>query len=419
MSMSCLDYRVTRRAMLGASTATVLGLQVKHLLAYGGTSHKPTADHVIFFWCGGGMTHIDTWDPKPGRPTQGDFSPIATSVPGLQISEIFPRLSTQMHHAALVRSIAGTQGAHARATYNLQTSYLPSGNLRHPGIGSAVVHELPRMGDLPAYISISGRAPKAGYLGQKCEAYFVPSPGEPDPYLSFPEDIVQTRGDRRLDILSRFNRRFSNSNPDPRLANTESSIEDAVKLMRSPALQAFELERVPAAVRERYGDTAFGRGCLVAKQLVETGVRFVQVNRGGFDTHSNNFEAMQNHGGVMDPALASLVEDLAASGLLERTLIMMVGEFGRTPRVNDNAGRDHWPNVFSCFMAGGGLAGGAVVGSSDKDGAEPHDRPVPVSDLHATLCHSLGIDPDKEVMTPLERPVKLVDNGAPIKELFV
>jgi hypothetical protein len=404
--------------MLGATGATILGMQVRHLLAYAGTAGEQKAEHVILFWNGGGMSHIDTWDPKPGRPTQGEFEPIDTSVPGVQISEIFPMLSQQMHHCALVRSIAGTQGAHGQATYNLQTSYTQTPNIRHPGIGSVVVHEKQKVGDLPAYVTISGQAPKATYLGQRCEAYYVGQPGEQDPYLSFPEGITQTRGDKRLEILSRYNRQFATGKNAAPLAATETAIGDAVKLMRSPALEAFELDTVPTTTLNRYGDTTFGRGALLAKRLIETGVRFVQVNRGGFDTHTNNFTAMRGHGTAMDPALASLVEDLAESGMLKKTLIVMLSEFGRTPRINPDAGRDHWPNVFSCFLAGGGIKGGQVVGTSDVDGMQPDQRPVPVADLHATICHALGIDPNKEVLTPLQRPMKLVDNGQPVQELF-
>lgn len=419
--MHCREYTISRRAMLGATAAGVsfLGLPLQHLLALEGTAHAPKAEHVILFWNGGGMSHIDTWDPKPGRPTQGEFQAIKTSVPDVQISEIFPQLAKQMHHCSLIRSIAGTQGAHGRATYNLQTSYNQSGNLTHPGFGSVVVHEKEKVGDLPPYVSISGRAPRASYLGQSCEAYFVGGPGEKDPYLSFPADITNERGNARLERLTKFNNRFAKGNRNESLEATQTSIEDAVRLMRSPALKAFELDKVPTTTLNRYGDTAFGRGALVAKQLVETGVRFVQVNRGGFDTHSNNFEAMRNHGDVMDPALASLVEDLAESGMLEKTLVVMLSEFGRTPRINMNAGRDHYPAVFSCFVAGGGTKGGQVIGASDENGEQPYERPVQVADLHATFCHALGIDPEKEVMTPLARPMKLVDGGSAVSELFV
>tara|TARA_B100000676_G_C18073133_1_gene845738 strand:+ start:398 stop:1630 length:1233 start_codon:yes stop_codon:yes gene_type:complete len=409
---------MTRRAMIGATGATVLGLSVRDLIAYAGSSHAPTAEHVILFWNGGGMSHVDTWDPKPGRPVQGDLEPINTTVPGIQISEIFPQVAQQMEHAALIRSIAGTQGDHGRATYNLQTSYLPGPNLRHPGFGSVVAHELDQKGDLPTYVSISGQAPRAGYLGQKCEAYYVSAPGDKDPYLAFPEGIAEVRGNRRLEVLEKYNKKFASKNDDPRLSATQTSIDDAVRLMRSPALEAFELQKVPSETLDRYGDTAFGRGALLARRLVENGVRFVQVNRGGFDTHSNNFPAMQAHGDVMDPALASLIQDLKDRGMLDKTLIMMVSEFGRTPRINDNAGRDHWAAVFSCFMAGGGIKGGQVIGSSDEDAMRPQDRPVEVADLHATLCHALGINHEKEVMTPLQRPMKLVDGGSPVMELF-
>ena len=404
--------------MLGATGATLLGWQVRDLLAFAGNSHAPTAEHVILFWNGGGMTHIDTWDPKPGRPTAGEFKPIKTSVAGMEISEIFPELAKQMHHCSLIRSIAGTNGDHGRATYQLQTSYNASSNLLHPGLGSVVVHERNQLGDLPAYISISGQAPRAGYMGQKCEAYFVAEPGEQDPYLAFPSGIAEVRGNKRLDVLAKFNQQFSDNQKNAKLDATQTSINDAVKLMRSPALEAFDLNKVPTTTLNKYGDTPFGRGCILAKRLVETGVRFVQVNRGGFDTHTMNFPAMTGHGQVMDPALASLVSDLAESGMLKKTLIIMLSEFGRTPKINDDAGRDHWASVFSCFMAGGGIKGGQVIGSSDEDGYQPKDRPVQVSDIHATVCHALGIDPNKEVMTPLQRPMKLVDKGTLVKELF-
>ena len=414
----CQGYRTSRRSMLGATGATLFGLQLFDLLAHAGESKETKAEHVIFFWNGGGMSHIDTWDPKPGRPTGGDFKPISTSVPGLQISEIFPQLAQQMHHCALVRSIAGTQADHGQGTYNLQTSYQQTPNIVHPGFGSVVAHEKRKVGDLPAFVSISGRAPRASYLGQACEAYFVGAPGEKDPYLAFPEGITNVRGNQRLEVLTRFNNRFSDKAPGESAASMKTAIDDAVTLMRSPALEAFELDKVPTTMLNRYGDNTFGRGVLLAKQLVETGVRFVQVNRGGFDTHTANFPAMRAHGEVMDPALACLVEDLAASGLLQKTLIVMLSEFGRTPEVNEDAGRDHWSEVFSCFVAGGGISGGKVIGSSDEDGYSPKDNPVKVADLHATFCHSLGIDPNKEVMTPLQRPMKLVDNGSPVPEMF-
>ncbi|HEY1065061.1 MAG TPA: DUF1501 domain-containing protein [Pirellulales bacterium] len=417
-SKSCLGYRMNRRALLGASSAALLGMQVRDLMAFAGQDHAASAEHVILFWLGGGMSHLDTWDPKPGRPTQGDLNPIATSVSGIQISEIFPELAKQMEHVALIRSIAGTQADHGRASYQLQTSFQQTSNLRHPGLGSVVVHEKPQIGDLPAYVTISGQAPRAAYLGQQCEAYFVGSPGERDPYLAFPSGIGDVRGNKRLDVLAKMNAKYASVAKNPALDATRTSIDDAVTLMRSPALEAFELDRVSTTTLNKYGDNEFGRGCLLAKRLVEKGVRFVQVNRGGYDVHSDAFPAMRNHGAVMDPGLAALIGDLAENGMLKKTMILVLSEFGRTPRINEDAGRDHHAAVFSCLFAGGGVKGGQVIGSSNEDGYLPADRPVQVADIHASVCHGLGINPNKEVMTQLQRPMKLVDNGKPVSELF-
>jgi hypothetical protein len=417
-SNACPGYRMSRRAFAGATAGLFLGMNVRTLLARSGEDHKSSAEHVILFWNGGGMTHIDTFDPKPGRETAGEFEPIKTSVNGIVISEIFPLLAKQMKHIALIRSIAGQNGDHGRATYQLQTSYAQSANLQHPGVGSVVVSERKTLGDLPAYITIGGLAPKAGYLGQKCEAYFVGRPGEKDPYLAFPSGITEVRGNKRLDILQRINQKQADSIPSEESSGAQTALTDAVKLMRSPALEAFEVRKEKPEVLERYGDSEFGRSALLARRLVEKGVRFIQVNRGGFDVHSNAFPAMRDHGEVMDPALSALVEDLAQSGLLKKTLIVMLSEFGRTPKINTTMGRDHHPTVFSCMFAGGGVKGGQVIGSSDADGFAPKDRPVKVSHLHASICHALGIDPNKEVMTPLQRPMKLVDNGKPVDELF-
>ena len=410
---------MTRRRMLGLSSATLLGMPLAQMMARAGETKTATAEHVILFWNGGGMSHIDTWDPKPGRPVAGEFDPIDTSADGIQISSIFPAVAKQMKHAALIRSIAGTNGAHGRASYQLQTSYNQSANLIHPGIGSIVVHEKEKIGDLPDFITISGNARRAGYLGQRCEAYYVGRPGAKDPYLAFPAGITQVRGNNRLDILAKMNLRNTRQLDPTQVKSVDTATREAVNLMRSPALKSFELDKEDPKTIARYGDTDFGRGALLAKRLVETGVRFVQVNRGGFDTHNNNFPAMQAHGDVMDPALGSLIEDLAASGKLEKTMVIMLSEFGRTPRINNNAGRDHHASCFSCFMAGGGIKGGQVIGKSDEDAMQPADRPVNPNDLHATVCHALGIDHTKEVETPLGRPMRLVSEGAkPVMELF-
>jgi hypothetical protein len=418
---SCTDFSVSRRRFLQqfGGTAALLGMPVNNLLASLGSDHAPKAEAVILFWNGGGMSHIDSWDPKPGRPIAGEFTPIKTSADGIQISEIFPQTAKQMHHCSLIRSIAGTNGDHGRATYELQTSYPQNPALVHPGMGSFVVNETNRVGDLPAYISIGGMAPRAGYLGQRCEAYYIGLPGERDPYLAFPDGINQVQGQRRLEVLAKMNARAGGKMAANQFKEAEVALKDAVTLMKSPALSAFNLDKEDPKTLDRYGLTEFGRGALLARKLVESGVRFVQVNRGGFDNHMDVFPAMRNHGSVMDPAFSSLIEDLHASGRLEKTLVIMLSEFGRTPNINKDAGRDHHARVFSCIMAGGGIKGGQVIGSSDKDGMEPADRPVQVADLHASVCHALGINYERELTTPLGRPMKLVKEGAkPVGELF-
>ena len=415
---ACTDYLFTRRRMLQTFSATMLGMPISRLLAESAPG-KGHAEHVILFWNDGGMSHLDTWDPKPGRKTQGEFSPIKTSVPGMEISEIFPQLAKQMHNASLIRSIAGTNGDHGRAQYELQTGFNQTPNILHPGFGSVVVHEREPLGDLPAFVSISGQPARAGYLGQQCEAYYVGRPGEKDPYLAFPEGISHARGMQRLQILEKMNARLTGHLGATEMRASETALKDAVALMESPALKAFELEEESPQTIERYGNTEFGRGALLARRLVEKGVRFVQVNRGGFDNHGDIFNAMRGHGATMDPGIASLLSDLKSNGMLSKTLVVVLSEFGRTPRINDGGGRDHWARVFSALVAGGGTKGGTIIGASDADGMEPAERPVAVPDLHATLAHALGIDLQKEVITPQGRPMRLIRKEAtPILELF-
>lgn len=416
---ACNDYLTTRRRMIGLVGASMLGMPISRLLADIAVTRKATADHVILFWNNGGMSHLDTWDPKPGRKVQGEFNPIKTSVDGMEITELFPQLAKQMHHATLIRSIAGINGDHGRAQYELQTGFNQTPNLVHPGLGSIVVHEMEPLGELPAFVTISGQAAKAGYLGQRCEAYFVGRPGEQDPYLAFPEGIHHCRGMKRLEILAEMNARVSSETGAPEMIASEVALRDAVKLMESPALKAFELDEEKPETIERYGNNEYGRGALLARRLVEKGVRFVQINRGGFDNHGNIFPAMRAHGAIMDPAIASLIDDLRANGKLARTMVVVLSEFGRTPRINDNAGRDHHARVFSALLAGGGLKGGTIVGASDEDGMEPIERPVQVADIHATICHALGIDFTREVITPQGRPMRLVrKEAAPISEIL-
>lgn len=417
----CPSYYVSRRRFLQAAGmagfASVLGMPLRSLLAAAAQS-PAQADHMILLWMGGGMSHIDTFDPKPGRATGGEFKPVPTSVPGIDISEILPGIAGQMKHACLVRSVTGVEGDHERARYNVLTGYRQAPQLIHPGVGSVVAHEMEQEGDLPAFIAVGGRATSAGYLGQRCDAYYIGEPGRPDPYVQLPEGVTQVRAQRRLELLQRMNHGFASAVPHDDLEATSESYVAARRFMQSPALAAFNLQSEPESVRQSYGASDFGRGCLLARRLVESGVRFVQVSLGGFDTHEDNFNALRRRAQVLDPAVGALLADLAAGGRLERTLVVLLSEFGRTPRINDGAGRDHHPRVFSALLAGGPVRRGQLIGASDVDGYEPADRPVSIADLHATICTALGIDPAKEVMTPLGRPMKLVYGGTPVRQML-
>jgi hypothetical protein len=407
------------RSVAAGGLATFMGMPVRGLSARetAATRRPAQADAVILLWMGGGMSHIDTFDPKPGTKTGGEFAGIRTAIDGVTISEILPTVATQLGHAALVRTLTGESGDHGDATHHVLTSYPRVRELVHPSLGSIVADQVDRLGDLPAFVTIGGQAPSPGYLGQTAEAYFIGEPGQPDPTVTLPEGITLVRSQRRLEVLGRLNEGFAADAKGPLVDAVDGSYAAAVKLMRSPALAAFDLDDEPAAIREAYGDTKFGRGCLLARRLVEQGVRFVQVNLGGFDTHTENFPAMRGLGAVVDPAIGTLLRDLAASGRLDRTLVLVLSEFGRTPDINGSAGRDHYPDVFSGLVAGAGIRRGFVLGATDREGRRAQERPVRLADLHATVCDQLGINPDREVATPLGRPMTLVNGGRVVNEL--
>lgn len=414
---------LTRRGLCRSAAgglATLLGMPVRGLVARepGVAARAAQADAVILLWMGGGMSHIDTFDPKAGAKTGGEFTAIRTAVDGVTISEILPTVAAQLGHATLLRTLTGVSADHGDATHHVLTSYPRVRELVHPSLGSIVADQVDRLGDLPAFVTIGGQAPSPGYLGQTAEAYFIGEPGQPDPTVTLPEGITLVRSSHRLELLDRLNKGFAVDAKNRLVDAVDGSYAAAVKLMRSPALTAFNLDDEPPAVREAYGDTRFGRGCLLARRLVDQGVRFVQVNLGGFDTHSGNFPAMRGLGAVIDPAIGTLLRDLAASGRLDRTLVLVLSEFGRTPDINGSAGRDHYPDVFSGLVAGGAIRRGFVLGATDPEGRKAEERPVRLADLHATVVAQLGIDPDREVPSLLGRNMKLVNGGRVIGEML-
>ena len=371
---------------------------------------------MILLWMQGGPSQFETFDPKPGTENGGPTEAIDTSVPGIQIAAGWEQTAKLMDEIALVRSMTNREGNHQRATYQLHTGYVPSGSIKHPSLGSNIAKELadPDL-EIPSVVSV-GPTVGAGFLGVDYEPFVVGNPGQ------LPANVASTvptrRYSRRLRLLNRLEEDFAERGGKVVVDNHRRIYSKAARLVLSPTVQAFDIAEEPAALRERYGDNNFGRGCLLARRLVEAGTTFVEVRSGGWDTHQDNFERVTTLSGQVDPAMATLISDLKERGLLEKTLVVWMGEFGRTPRINARTGRDHYPRVFTLAMAGSGVKGGQVIGASSDNGTTIKDRPVTVPDLFCSICRALQVDPRVERMSPLGRPLKIVDGGQVVHELF-
>ncbi|MDB5351948.1 MAG: hypothetical protein JWN86_3195 [Planctomycetota bacterium] len=438
---------LTRRQMFRLATVGALGCSgsgwLGRLAAHAADDPR-RRKACILLWMSGGPSQIDTFDPKPGHANGGPFKPIQTSVPGILVGEHLPRVATEVKDLAIIRGMSTKEGDHTRATYNLRTGYLPQGPVRYPTLGSLVAKELEdQSAELPGFVSISpvrAISPGAispGFLGPRYAPLIV---GERTggaraagrgafrvEDLDLPTGINSERADDRLGLMNSLASEFRATRPGISPESHQDAYGRAVKMMRSPAAKAFELEEESDSVRDAYGRHPFGQGCLLARRLVERGVPFVEVtlsgvdgrNVFGWDTHAQNFDAVKGLCGVLDAGWATLMTDLRARGLLDDTLIVWMGEFGRTPKVNENAGRDHFPNAWSTVLAGGGIAGGRVIGDTGADGTEVRDRPVAVPDLLATVVKALGLDPMGQNVAENGRPIRLVDSTAkPIAEVL-
>jgi hypothetical protein len=372
----------------------------------------------ILLWMSGGPSQLETFDPKPGTDHGGETKAISTSVPGISIAEGWAETAKVMKEIALVRSMTNKEGNHQRATYQLHTGYVPSATIKHPHIGCSMAGELGESKfDLPHIVSIGGPTIGAGFLGAAMEPFVVQNPEKP-PENTQPR-VATDRFRRRLGLLDHLeNAGFERVGGLDRVKDHRALYHQTARMILSPHMRAFGLEEEPEPIRAAYGHTPFGQGCLLARRLVQAGVTFIEVRSNGWDTHQQNHDRVGKLASQVDPGFAALIRDLEHQGLLATTLVVWMGEFGRTPKINPNAGRDHFPRVFNVALAGGGIKGGQVIGTSSADGMDVKDRPVSVPDLLASLCHSLKVDPTKEAMTPVGRPIKVVDGGKPVKELF-
>ncbi len=386
-----------------------------------GAPRRPTAKNVIYLYMNGGMSHLDTFDCKPGQEVQGPTPAIATSADGVLLSGYLPRLAKQMHHVAVVRSLTSNQGAHEPGEYLMRTSFAQRGTVRHPGLGAWVAHFGGRINPtLPAGVTINGgsRNPGAGYL----ESRFAPLPiGDPEAGLADshrPESVDAARFDRRLDLLGTLDRGYLAAHDLKPVRAYGDLYREAVTLMGSADLAAFDITQEPEALQQAYVEHPFAQGCLLARRLIEHDVRYVEVNLGGWDTHDDNFERVEAQCAILDQALGTLLADLSGRGLLEETLVVVATEFGRTPHLNQNGGRDHYPKAFSCMLAGGGVRGGVVHGATDATGSSVASDPVTIPDFNATIGWALGLPIDQVVLSPAGRPFTMADKGRPLTGLL-
>ncbi len=412
MARSCLGV-ATLPFMSGASWANV----ERQIAANGG--RKP-AKHVIFLFMMGGQSHIDTWDPKPGAESQGPLEAVRTSVAGIQLSSHLGRVAKHMDELAIVRSLTSKEGSHPRGQYQLHTNYPPLGTVKHPSMGAWILKEAGRLNaSLPGNVTIGGRAAYgAGFFGSAQEPFMVNRADQGLSNLERPAGVTRERQDARLKLMDDLDSDFRTRFPDESVAAYTRYYAEAVKMMYSDDVRAFDLDREPDTMRQRYGDDPFGRGLLLARRLVQSGVRFVEVAYNGWDTHQDNFERVEELSDPLDRGLSALIQDLKSTGLLDETLIVVATEFGRTPRINGQGGRDHYPRAFSAAFAGGGIRGGQVFGKTDSAGARVVDSPVTLADVNATIAHAMGLDPQLEVRSPAGRPFKMCADGEPIRALF-
>jgi uncharacterized protein (DUF1501 family) len=374
------------------------------------------AKSLILLWMAGGPSQLETFDPHPDTNISAGTKAIATSVSDIQLAAGMEQTAEVMQHLMLVRSVVSKEGDHERASYHVKTGFRPVPALIHPAIGAVLCHQLPIGNtEIPRHISIlpGGSPGRGGYLGDQFDAFQAGDPRDPLPDM---QPAVETkRFQQRLQDLAVIDRQFAAG----RLSDMERErtlhrtvLSQATQMMDSEQLAAFDLSNVAKAEINAFGDSAFGRGCLAAARLIETGVRCVEVTLSGWDTHVTNHEFHDERKRELDPALAALIRYLHQRGRLEDTVVMCAGEFGRTPQVNRVGGRDHWPHGFSIALAGGGIPGGKVLGETDPDGnAIPYDSGIPVADVHASVLDRFGVNFRQELPTPIGRPMKVSEGN--------
>jgi hypothetical protein len=380
-----------------------------------------TAKRVIYLYMEGGMSHLDTFDPKLDAGVMGPTRRLDTKVDDLKLSDNLPLLAKRAERLAVVNSMSSTQGAHKQGNYQMHTSYEIRSSIRHPAMGAWLLKFNGRGNpSLPGNVMIGNNSqhPGAGFFEASLSPLLI---GDPEGGLQnsgMAPGMTEERFDFNRSVAAKLDAPFVEKYNQKNVRAYSDMYSDAVRLMRSKDLAAFDLAGEPAALKERYGRNPFGQGCLLARRLLEHGVGFVEVAMGGWDTHNSNFVNVPERAGILDAAFSTLLDDLDRRGLLDDTLVVLATEFGRTPEINTNEGRDHHPQAFTCVLAGGGVKGGTVHGRTDERGARILEKPVKVQDFNATIAYALGLPLDQVLYSPSMRPFTVADKGRPIVELF-
>jgi uncharacterized protein (DUF1501 family) len=372
---------------------------------------------VILLWMGGGPATIDLWDLKPGSITGGPFTPINTSG-DMQICEHLPKMAQQMHQMSIIRSMSTREADHTRGRYYMHTGFVPNPSVEHPSYGAVVAHQLEQTREnleIPPFVSVGGNSAGPGFLGLAYAPFIVDSNGR---IRDLETQTSAERWQARMQFLNQLESQFIRQQRGMAAGEHKKIIEKTNRLLTSPQMDAFQVSKESKKVQSTYGNTAFGRGCLMARRLVEAGVPFVEVDLGGWDTHNDNFNRLQTKLPEMDQAMAALVADLADRQLLDNVALLWMGEFGRTPRINGNTGRDHWARSWSAVVGGAGFNRGIAVGKTNTDGTEVETAPYASEDLMATVLQSIGISLETRFTSANGRPMKIAGGGRPIRELL-
>jgi len=420
----------TRRSFMSTAARTLLGVHLLPMfgptIAGAAPSRNPQAKakHVIYLFMNGGMSHLDTFDPKPKKKDlMGKTNAIPTKVDDVMLGHYLKHTAGVMDKVCVINSMNSTQGAHEQGSYIMHTSYGMRGTIKHPSLGAWVLRLGGRLHpELPGFVAIdsSPDLTGGGFLGAKYAAAPIGSPEEGLKDSCRSVAVSHEDFERRLSLADKLNRQFHQRFPNADVQAYEELYREAVSLMNSKDLKAFDLREETQATRDLYGPGRFAQGCMLARRLVEHDVRFVEVQLGGWDTHYDNFTGVEGRCREFDQAYAALITDLEARGKLHETLVVVATEFGRTPEINaaHQGGRDHHPSAFSCVLAGGGVKGGIKHGLTDAGGNKVKDGMVTVQDFNATIAHALGISSDEVIMSPSRRPFTIADKGKPVTSIF-